>query len=110
MNQSNTNMNNIKIDNNNINKIYDRNKNIQNNNDSAFENNNKNMNIHKNENISIENIVYNYKCSSCEVYPIICVMYYCDQCSLYLCEECENKENHNHALIKIKNLSQLTKI
>ena len=60
--------------------------------------------------IPIENIVFNSKCSSCSVYPIICVIYYCEKCDIYFCEECENKKDHQHPLIKIKNVNQFNKI
>ena len=29
---------------------------------------------------------------------------------MYFCEECENKKEHNHPLLKIKNINQFNKI
>ena len=107
--------------NNSQNKINISNSYINNNNISYYKNNNfensennKSNKIIPNkdkEDVPIENIVYYYKCSSCSTYPIVCVMYYCDKCNLYLCENCEkNNDIHEHGLIKIKNKDQLVKI
>ena len=100
--------NNINVSNTDIN-----NNNISYNKSNNFENNESNKIIHDKgkEDVPIENIVYYYRCSSCSTYPIVCVMYYCDKCNLYLCENCEkNNDNHEHGLIKIKNIDQLVKI
>ena len=75
--------------------------------------NNKDINIKKNEeeDIPIEDITYYYRCSSCDIYPIVVVMYYCDKCNMYLCEQCEkNKKKHQHPYIKIENKAQLVNI
>ena len=81
-----------------------------------YHENNNNNNLISNkepikEDIPIENVVFYYKCSNCELYPIVCVIYYCDKCSLYLCEQCEkNKNNHEHPLLKIESKAQLDEI
>ena len=102
--------NNFKSDNNNIN-LYDSNNNI--NNESNKINNKYNCIEHKNSNndVPIDNLIFEYECSNCKLYPIICVMFYCDKCNLYLCEECEKKKKgHDHPLLKIEKKDQLLKI
>ena len=81
--------------------------NINNNNINPL--NNKDINNKKNEeDIPIEDITFYYRCSSCDIYPIVIVMYYCDKCNIYLCEKCEkNKKKHQHPFIKIENKAQL---
>lgn len=65
----------------------------------------------KDEEIPIENMIFYYRCSSCDVYPIVVVMYYCNKCNLYLCEKCEKiKKKHQHAFIKIETKDQLINI
>ena len=90
---------NNKYNNNNSNYIY-------NSLDNSIKDNRKD---NKND-IPIENIVFNSKCSSCSVYPIVCVIYYCEKCDIYFCEECEKNKEHQHPLIKIKNVNQFNKI
>jgi len=61
--------------------------------------------------IPIENLIFEYKCTACEVYPIVCVMFYCQKCNYYLCEQCEKKEKmHKHPLLKIETKKQLLDI
>jgi hypothetical protein len=105
--------NNKKDDNNKMNN------NIKNNNNNQLKkneenniNNNNNNNNNQHEEEDLENYIYNYKCSNCEMSPIIFVMYYCPKCSYYLCEECYNKLNkkHQHPLIKIVTQAQLFEI
>ena len=90
---------NNKNNNNNSNYIY-----------NSLDNNIKDNKKDNKNDIQIENIVFNSKCSSCSVYPIVCVIYYCEKCDIYFCEECENKKDHRHPLIKIKNVNQFNKI
>ena len=65
----------------------------------------------ENNNEQINDLIFEYKCTLCSTYPIICVMYYCPECSLYLCEAChKNNENHIHPLLKIESKKELIKI
>ena len=65
----------------------------------------------KDKKFPIENFVYYYKCTSCSTYPIILIMYYCDKCNKYLCENCYKKDkNHCHIMEKIINKFQLDEI
>ncbi len=54
--------------NNNSNYVYES---INNN---SIKDNNISNRIKNEENIQIENIIFNSKCSSCRVYPIVCVI------------------------------------
>jgi len=59
----------------------------------------------------IEDKIYYFRCTSCNDYPIILVMFYCPECNLYLCEKCgKNLYNHFHQLIKIDSQEKLHKI
>ena len=98
-----------------------RNNNIYNNDiiDKKINNiiNNNIKDLHNYENLipnnedKIEDLLYNYKCSSCEIFPIIKKMFYCSKCNEYYCEECEKIEkiekNHIHPLIIIETKNQL---
>ena len=45
------------------------------------------------------------------MYPIICKIYYCPQCSYYLCHECKEKNiKHEHILFLIESKEDLRKI
>ncbi len=95
-----------------INKIDNKNNDnyiINNHNDNQIENEEKPINNNNNE--KIDDLVYYYRCSLCDIYPIICIMYYCPECSVYLCENCRQYiNNHNHPLIKIESNKQLIEI
>ena len=74
----------INIDNNNINNnIIKNNDNIKDN----FDNNNLIINNEPQKDIPINDIIFKFECSSCSSYPIICILYYCPQCQMYLCEK-----------------------
>ena len=47
-------------------------------------------------------------CNICQKFPIVKVMYYCIDCQLYLCEDCEKNlgYNHRHCYYKIRNKEQ----
>ena len=112
---------NIKLNYNNYNNINNNyNNNFINNSNNNFNfneiNNNNNININnsnnyhdineineeKNEDQNIDDIVFDYKCSKCEIYPIVCKIFYCDKCNFYLCSECEGKGiKHEHPLLRI---------
>jgi hypothetical protein len=51
-------------------------------------------------------------CNSCQKFPIVKIMYYCDKCQLYLCEDCEKNlgYNHRHCYYKIRNKDQYQEI
>ena len=75
---SNINMNNI-INNSNdkiINSYADINLDIDYNNQN-INNNFKSNNESDNNNGQIDNIIFEYKCTNCSTYPIICLLYYC---------------------------------
>jgi hypothetical protein len=110
INEINNNEKDNQIDNNiiNINEI--------NNNDLFNDNDIKNSNIFKpkkdnNNNEQIEDKIYYYRCSCCDDYPIILVMFYCPECNLYLCENCgKNLKNHVHQVLIIDSKDKLIKI
>ena len=89
--------------NNNINdNIINKKDNIQDN----FVNNNSNLilNGQPNKDIPIDDLIfYRFGCGYCKSFPIICLLYYCSQCQLYLCENCfKNYGKHKHPLMKFK--------
>ena len=80
-------------------------------NESYNNNNEINNNKENNKDIPIENIIFEYKCSSCDLYPILCKIYYCAKCAFYLCPECKQKNvRHNHELLEIDSKEKLKKI
>lgn len=85
------------INSNNMNNI------VINNNDNIMDNFNNNNNLIINEpkkDIPINDIIFQIGCSSCKSVPIICILYYCPQCQMYLCEDCfKNVGNHEHSFI-----------
>ena len=88
--------------------------NINNINSSNNFNNNKNSEINKNiinNEVPINDIIFEYKCNCCSICPIICILYYCPQCKMYLCEDCsKNVQNHIHPILKIESKNELKKI
>ena len=89
----------------------DINNNLGINNNQNINNNIPQNNQPNNNNEHIENIIFNYPCSYCQINPIICVLYYCPTCTLYLCEECYKKnQKHEHNIIKIESKENLNKI
>jgi hypothetical protein len=122
--------NQIKNDNNNMNNNINSNSdinlnNIVNSNDkivNSYENinldidsnsqnyNNLISNNDNNNNGQIDDIIFEYKCSNCSTYPIICILYYCPKCNMYLCETCKNMKSHNHPFLEIKSKKELIKI
>ena len=93
---------------NNINEI--------NNNNLFNDNDIQNSNIFKpkkknNEDEQIEDKIFYFRCTCCDDYPILLVMFYCRECNLYLCENCgKNLNTHFHQLLKIDSQAQLYKI
>jgi len=67
-------------------------------------------NEYDNNNGQIDDIIFEYKCTNCSTYPIICLLYYCPDCNMYLCESCKNITNHQHSFLEIKSKNELTKI
>ena len=81
-----------------------------------------NENIENDENNKIDNIFNNdivksvlppltnfpSYCNICQKFPIVKVMYFCIDCQLYLCEDCEKNlgYNHRHCYYKIRNKEQ----
>lgn len=109
--------NQIKNDNNNINNINNSNSainvnlnNIENKYEQIDLDNNQIVNKEPENDVQIEDIIFEYKCTKCSTYPIICVMYYCPKCNLYLCESCNDTENHKDPLLKIESKKELQKI
>lgn len=102
-------------DNNNqiINKIDNKNNDdyiINNHIDNQIINEEKPIN-NNNDNEKIDDLVYYYRCSSCDIYPIVCIMHYCPECTVYLCDNCRhNLKNHKHPIIKIESKKQLIEI
>ena len=73
--------------------------------------NNINENIFKNEIIkSVLPSVASFPtyCNICEKFPIMRTIYFCNECQLIMCEDCEKKlgYNHRHTYYKIRNNDQ----
>ena len=69
------------------------------------------LNKRNNEEIPLDDLIFDYKCSNCQMYPIICQIFYCDKCQYYLCEDCEKKGVfHEHNLLVIESKNELKKI
>jgi hypothetical protein len=68
---------------------------------------NQNNEINK----DINDLIFEYKCSSCKTYPILCKIFYCDKCNFYLCQDCEKKDvKHEHNLLRIDSKAKLREI
>ena len=68
---------------------------------------NQNNEINK----DINDLIFEYQCSSCKTYPILCKIFYCDKCSFYLCQDCEkNDVKHEHNLLRIDSKEKLREI
>ena len=77
--------------------------------------NNNDENIFKNEIIkSVLPSVASFPtyCNICEKFPIIRTMYFCNECQLIMCEDCEKKlgYNHRHTYYKIRNNDQYQEV
>jgi len=88
-----------------INKIVNENIDEKNNENNE---NNINENIFKNKIIkSVLPSVASFPtyCNICEKFPIMRTMYFCKECQLIMCEDCEKKlgYNHRHTYYKIRN-------
>ena len=89
--------------------------NINNSNDNIFKKEN-NVNHHKNNNfrndiaksVFLPTISFPSHCNICQKFPIMRIMYFCNECKLFLCEDCEKKlgYNHRHCYYKIRNKQQ----
>ena len=71
---------------------------------------NNKFNDNNNNNIYSDELIFNYHCTLCSKYPIVCKMYYCDKCNISLCDKCGNIVNHPHPLIIINSIIQLDEI
>ena len=96
----------------NFNKILN-----ENNDEKSNENNmnNSDENIFKNEIIkSVLPPVASFPtyCNICEKFPIMRTMYFCNECQLIMCDECEKKlgYNHRHTYYKIRNNDQYQEV
>ena len=102
---------------NNINSDEEKEINENENRNNNYESNNSNENIinnntdDKNKDVPIDDLIFDYKCTVCERFPIICKLFYCDKCNYYLCQDCEkNDVKHEHPLLKIESREDLKKI
>ena len=96
--------------NNNINdNIINKKDNIQDN--FGSNNNNLILNDQLNKDIPIDDLIFQqFRCAYCKSFPIICVLYYCSQCHLYLCENCfKIYGNHIHPFMKFESNQELMK-
>lgn len=55
-------------------------------------------------------VVHDRVCSNCKVDPVVGPLYKCRQCYFYLCEKCEEKIIHQHALLKLKESEKVDRI
>ena len=52
--------------------------------------------------------VFKTHCKKCKEFPIIEVLYFCEECDMYLCAKCAKKmEDHEHEILEIKSNDQL---
>ena len=105
--------NNINDNMNNDNINYNMIKNNDNIEDNLDTNNNSLNESKKNEkDIPIDDLIFkNCGCSSCQAYPIICILYYCPQCQIYVCEDCiKNFGIHKHTFLKFESYQELLKL
>ena len=86
------------------------------------ENENKIIQINENEDNDINgginfidnyfnnNEIFEYNCSSCDIFPIKNVLHYCPECDIYLCSNCNQKiSTHPHIILKIESNEELLK-
>lgn len=103
----------------NINKIlnesFEENKNEENNINNNKDNKDK-LNIMFNNDI-VKSVLppmasFPSYCNICQKFPIVKVMYFCIDCQLFLCEDCEKNlgYNHRHSYYKIRNKQQYQEI
>ena len=128
MNNNNNLNNNILNNNNNLNNNImnnnnNLNNNIMNNNNMNFLNQNKQINNQFNNiqsnNSNLNQLNRNYQniinfpvnCFTCGKFPIKNILYMCNICTLFFCEECEKVQGpiHPHPLIKIRTNQQFQK-
>lgn len=71
-------------------------------------NENNNGEINFMENYFNNNEIFEYNCSSCNIYPIKDVLHYCPECDIYLCSNCNRKiSSHPHIILKIDSNEEL---
>ena len=86
--------------------------------DKDEDNNNKNqinfidnyfkVNDKENTDIFQGKEVFKTHCKKCKEFPIIEVLYFCEECDMYLCAKCAKKmEDHEHEILEIKSNDQL---
>ena len=82
------------------------------NNNNQYNNSNLELNNNPvNKEVQINDIIFEYKCTTCDIYPIICVLYYCPKCNMHLCESCNNKNiDHTHPMLKFESKNEFMKI
>ena len=68
--------------------------------------------LKKQENKNEQNNIIKLKCSLCKNDIILGIIYYCKDCDLFWCSNCEkeNGKNHKHCYYKIRNKSQYEQI
>jgi len=99
--------NNNKINNNfNDNYINDN----MNNNKINYDNNNYILNKEPNNNTPVDDKLFFFNCHYCDVFPIVCTLYYCDKCQIYICEDCWKKKKHEHEVQKLESNNELMKL
>ena len=103
-NYFNDNLKNNEIDNDNVND------NIKYNFNNFNKNNNQNKDPIDND-APIDDIIFDYKCSSCSTYPILFTLNYYPNCQFHICEDCIKKyEYHEHPLQKYVSRKELIKL
>ncbi len=104
---NNNNLNNNIMNNNNMN-ILNQNKQINNQNNNIQSNNSNQNQLNRN----YQNIInFPVNCLTCGKFPIKNILYMCNICTLFFCEECEKVQGpiHPHPLIKIRTNQQFQK-
>lgn len=104
------NQNNKENNNNNINNNEELN---INNIDNKDKDNNNIINNEENKKYEepIDNIIFNCQCSSCSDYPIVCKVYHCPECNIFLCKDCyKNVGRHHHSINEIESKEEFLKL
>ena len=106
--------------NNNINNNISMNRNINNINNEKNNNINKNINSYYGQNKLVDNQIrgvpisvnFNIECNFCKNNKMIGIVFYCKNCAIFFCSNCEKNVGikHPHCFYKIRNKEQFQEI